>query len=859
MTFYLFSYPSNKRIGCRQEVSYRGPTRRQRQTWKVIVRYFIQSKHHAGLAIAVLFLCLGMAFLPSPASAQTGEYETIARNFLLFRGSDKQIISTGLLRSNDLAPDQPTVDIAFLAALSDGGYILVSTSRSISPVKAYSLTGDFDTLPPAYRRYLLYEAEARVRNPPAPAKYPLGLSETEQSWDFLLQFDPARRTPFDYTPDTVLLTTRWNQNAPYNKFLPEIEGENALTGCVNVAMAQLMKYHGYPATGQGVATHTWNDNVLEAVFARPYNWGNMPDVVGLAESEYKVDEAALLIRDLAIMNRTSFGSGESSASANLQALAEHFGYSKDIMSMDNQNVNLFFDKLCVEIDKLQPVLLEFTDINNPHMVVADGYRTDSDPTGRNIHLNMGWGGHNDDYYYLNETIEIDTDDDEITDITFDPFNPKINIHYNIKPCTDGSGDCAVNLETADNLEGTTITGSFDYAGDADRYAVYLNVATTITGSREYYSGQAFFISVYDSNNTRIIPLVSEPSVPWTVEFTNLAPDLYTVRVSLTNDVTGASYPYDEHTGYTATIVTTALTAEEKAAVDGSLDSPPFIGNTLKDRLFNSSVAAPSWILIDARDVDGDPVSLNVLSTNPGAITAAMAGNILVLAPVPGASHTASRIVITATANGKQAEKSFIAMVDNRDIAFGKSFTVSGIFESQEDSNAHLAILDENCTITGYNGYSNQAFYSSAVDSANEVIAAPRAGPISGTFSRNTYTLKASLEENPGGYGGYYVYDQGVNDQYQLTVSCPNADEATATIAGLLGIDLGKIVPVALGDLDDSKLVDLADAIICLRALSRRDVAGLRTDFASSGVDVAGDGRVGLQDAVYILQKTAGMR
>jgi hypothetical protein len=237
----------------------------------------------------------------------------------------------------------------------------------------------------------------------------------------------------------------------------------------------------------------------------------------------------------------------------------------------------------------------------------------------------------------------------------------------------------------------------------------------------------------------------------------------------------------------------------------------------------------------------------------------MEGNILVLTPTPGASHTAGRIVITATANGKQAEKSFIAMVDNRDVAFGKSFTVSGMFENQEDSNSHRIILDGDCTITGYNGYSNQAFYSSVLDSTNAVIAAPRADQIEGTFPVNTYTLNASLEKNPGGYGGYFTYYQGVNDQYQLTVSCPNATEETATIADILGIDLAQIVPVTHGDLDKNKLVDLADAIICLKALSRTDATGLRTDFASSGVDVAGDGRVGLEEAVYILQKTAGLR
>jgi hypothetical protein len=807
------------------------------------------SRNNNYLARTVFFLfCL--TFLSSPAWGQTNEYETIAQNFLLFRGSDKQIVSTTLISANDLAPDKPEVAIAFLAKLGKGGYILVSTARSISPVKAYSLTGDFESLPEAYRRYLFHEAEARVRNPGTTGKYPLGLSETEKSWDFLLQFDPARRTPLDYTPDTFLLTTRWNQDAPYNKFLPEIKEkdaeENALACCVNVAMAQLMKYHNHPDTGQGVATYTWNDDVLEAVFARPYNWDNMPDTVALTESEYKVDEVALLIRDLAIMNRTSFGLTNSSATANFQALAEHFRYSRDIMTMDNvTDIDLFFDTLGQEIDKLQPVLLEFPG----HMVVADGYSSNSDPTGRNIHINMGWGGNFDAYYYLDSPIEIDTDEDGKSDTI---FSPQIKIHYNIKPCSSENGDCAGNLEAADKLlEGTTITGSFDYAGDADRYAAYLEGETTISGSRAPYVTQAFFVSVYDSNNRLV------PSASWPVTFTDLAPDLYTVRVSLIDDVTGSKYPYDEHTGYTVTIATNALTAEEKAQVDGSLDSPPVIGSTLKDRLFNSSVTVASRILIDAGDPDGDTVSLSVLSTNPNAITAAMEGNILVLVPVSGASHTASRIVITAMANGKQAEKSFIAMVDNRDVAFGKSFTVSGIFESQEDSNAHLAILDGKCTIAGYRpGISNQAFFITVLnEQETEVISDPADEQIKETFNGSVHAVKASLTEN----GDAYSFYEGITNQYQLTVSCPDANEETAAIAELLGIDLSKIVPVAPGDLDGNGLADLADAILCLKALSSMNAEGLRPDFPSSGADVDSDGRIGLPEAVYILQKMAGLR
>jgi subtilisin family serine protease len=63
-----------------------------------------------------------------------------------------------------------------------------------------------------------------------------------------------------------------------------------------------------------------------------------------------------------------------------------------------------------------------------------------------------------------------------------------------------------------------------------------------------------------------------------------------------------------------------------------------------------------------------------------------------------------------------------------------------------------------------------------------------------------------------------------------------------------------------GDLNDSSTVDLADAIIAQRVLARQDVAeSLRSDYVTSGVDVNGDNKIGLQEAVWILQTLANLR
>jgi hypothetical protein len=65
---------------------------------------------------------------------------------------------------------------------------------------------------------------------------------------------------------------------------------------------------------------------------------------------------------------------------------------------------------------------------------------------------------------------------------------------------------------------------------------------------------------------------------------------------------------------------------------------------------------------------------------------------------------------------------------------------------------------------------------------------------------------------------------------------------------------------ALADFDGNLVVDLADAIIALRVLAGFDTSGLvRSDYATSGTDVDGDGKIGLAEIAYIMQNASGLR
>lgn len=784
-----------------------------------------------------VFLAVGLLWLAAGSQASAGDelYDRAARNFLDYLGSEKEIASFRVIEGSALDANAPPIASACRVNLTGGGYILLQTSTFLTPIKAYSLKGDFDTLPPAVQAYLLLETESNARAAAAAGRLPFA-SQNQSRWDFLLNFDGGRFAQSD-TAGQILLRTTWNQNHPYNKFLPMIDGETVLAGCVNVAMGQVMKFHGHPAAGQGVAFHRWEAGVqdsrdLKAVLYRSYNWADMPDALALDTPAHQIDEVARLIRDLGVANNTDFGLDNSGAVANVNALIDYFGYDPDIRFVDNTDPTAFFDVVQAEIDGRRPLLLSLPG----HMAVLDGYGTG--PEGDKIHLNLGWGGHDDDFFYLDQNIQAGNY----------IYPPDLEAYYNIQPCSGEA--CFRNLEAGDTAGEGTITGRFDFPRDADRYPVYLKGATTIGGSRGY-SNQAFYISVSDSGHVR----VAAGDTPLSLD---LPADRYTIRVSLFNEING-SYTYNtDFADYTVTVGTQTLTAAEKSAVDAGLDHPPMVYNDFENLLLDAGTAMPHRILIDVRDADGDPIDLSIGNTNPGAVQAVLDGHVLVLTPSAGASGTSAKITVTASARGREAAAAFIVMTADQRIGFGKSIEVAGLFESQEDVNTHPVILSGACNIIGSKpGFDDQYFFLSVQDGSQNTLHAPNDTAVGGTFSEGIYFLGASLSENPGGAGRYYEYQQDYNDQYRINVSCPDADDSAENIARLLGIDLSGTIESVLGDVNDDQSVDLTDAVLTLQVLSGLE-PGLRGDVAAGRIDVDADGMLEMEDLIYILRAAAGL-
>lgn len=373
--------------------------------------------------VAVIGLTLFTAQWVAAVQIDQDQATTVAQNFISYLRSSRTIDDSKTMKQSGRT-------VGYLMRLSPRGYILVAGNTIRVPIKAYSFSSNYEDLPPGYTQSLLGDLKiSETRSPQTMRSTRAEASQEEPNqnyWIFLTNYGDQRllksSLTTSYAPNTYLLPSRWNQAYPYNKFNPELNNALTVTGCVPTALAQVMRYHAHPYAGSGVFTHIWNGQVLTAVMNRPFNWNVMPDSVDGSVESYQQEEVAALMRDLGILNEADFGIEETSAYFHHEMFERAFNYAP-ILTMASDHAD-FFSTIMDEINQQRPVLL----ILPGHLAVADGYA--SDGSGRKIHVNLGWGGAYDDYYFLDETIQAGSN----------TYEPDHEIYYNIRPCENDECD-----------------------------------------------------------------------------------------------------------------------------------------------------------------------------------------------------------------------------------------------------------------------------------------------------------------------------------------------------------------------------------------------------------------------------------
>ncbi len=328
--------------------------------------------------IALLFVNFVQAQEASPEIAKE-----VATKYFTYRKGDKADYKIKTSQTNYFKNKATFYVINF----EKGGFVIVSGDYRVKPILGYSLTNSFPKKinNPVVRKWLEnyskeidYIVSEKIDN-----------TQTLDKWDDILneKFSKGGKAV------NKLLTTTWDQGSGYNSDCPS----GTVTGCVATAMAQIMNYHEYPATGVG-----WHRYVhpqygeQKAYFENGnYNWANMSDDTGN-------EHVAKLMYHCGVAVDMDFGTsaagGSSSSTGDVPyILANYFKYDQgiDYVARSEYTDAEWINLLKAEIDASRPIQYRGNGDDGGHSFVLDGY-TDNDE----FHFNWGWSGSGDGNYVI---------------------------------------------------------------------------------------------------------------------------------------------------------------------------------------------------------------------------------------------------------------------------------------------------------------------------------------------------------------------------------------------------------------------------------------------------------------------------
>ncbi|MEI6852411.1 MAG: thiol protease/hemagglutinin PrtT [Bacteroidota bacterium] len=358
-----------------------------------------------------LLLSLGITLNLFANPINPEQASKIAKNFYLQMraGQSLSIISFNLAftsnsldvsTSKGLNAQETSVFYIFNVNQNDG-FVIVAADDDVTPILGYSLKGGYtnNASPPAFEKLLeKYKQEiVYVISNDLKAN-----SEIQLKW---ARLDNGEALNAEKGTKSVnpLLTTTWSQSPYYNALCPG----GSVTGCVATAMAQIMKFWEYPATGTGFHSYTYSGNIygtLSANFASStYSWSSMPNNV-TGPNSY----VALLMSDCGIsvdMHYSPTGSEAYviSAMSPIVNCAEYayktyFGYnSSTIQGLQRVNYSdaTWKNLLKTDLNAGRPIQYAGFGSGGGHTFVCDGY-DNSDF----FHMNWGWGGTSDGFFNL---------------------------------------------------------------------------------------------------------------------------------------------------------------------------------------------------------------------------------------------------------------------------------------------------------------------------------------------------------------------------------------------------------------------------------------------------------------------------
>lgn len=326
------------------------------------------------LALLLVFTCVQVQ--ADPVSLQKARSQAAA--FLLQQGltlaqADAPSVHQGVRRSGKFAM-HPAYYV--FNAADNAGFVVVSGDDRTAPILAHTQRGAYDA-----------------------ARLPQNLkSWFEACEEYITHLDAnnqlATRSSVERQAVAPLMSTQWDQGAPYNAACPTYNGEPTLTGCTATALAQVMCYTRWPegdCTPIPAYTSSSYRIKMPELPAVTFNWDAMTNNAS--------DEVARLMLYAGQSVKSDYTVNATAGSFTMipEALMQHYGYDKNVryLARSNYSIDEWDEILYTELAAGRPVLYSGFTVSVGHAFVCDGY----DGNGL-YHINWGWSGMYDGYYEI---------------------------------------------------------------------------------------------------------------------------------------------------------------------------------------------------------------------------------------------------------------------------------------------------------------------------------------------------------------------------------------------------------------------------------------------------------------------------
>ena len=443
-----------------------------------------------GLIIFVLAVLFG-SFPLQAAPVSSSKARDIAQKIFAAQNSARAAgpVACKLLwdgESVDGVATKAAVQPAFYVFSRDGGgWVIIAGDDNVPPVLGISTTGRFETENmPDNVKWWMDAMKAYVRSVKSQPQ------EVREQW---MKFvgTKAANIKGDVTVKVDRRTPEWDQGNNdmgygfkeyvFNCKCPEIDGNLTYAGCVPVAIGELITYESgqviMPASASGkVGGYSVPSGAVapaEYELGTVYDWATLRQLTDIETIKKTAEGSAIrqnlgqLLADIGAIVEAQYTPEGTGVNIGLivRHMSEHFGFNKaaTLKHASDYRPSQWVEMLVAELDK-RPILYSgFTTSGYGHTFVLDGYASYENTTV--FHVNLGWGGSNNGYYYISN-LNFGMDYSYDCSAFFD-FYPEKNSEYVLDLAPTYVSDNYPGLRLVKSSGGYKVYYSISNNGSAD--------------------------------------------------------------------------------------------------------------------------------------------------------------------------------------------------------------------------------------------------------------------------------------------------------------------------------------------------------------------------------------------------------